>query len=154
MSEKYSPKPERENKAISNHDKFEIILKLFGNQKSRESFLDICKKYNDIRKSQRASEILGESASSSSHSRRDTSPPKRSMYHNQIMDTLKRLSLQKLNDQQKSIIYEMASRDTTARIIHDYLMEEEDADDDDEFNNPRDDSSSDVAYFHSLGKGE
>lgn len=139
-------------KKLSNQDKFEIVLKLFGSESAKNIFLGLCREYNDLRRTQKAHEIAGDQEHYRKNKAYDQSPPQRANIHNQIMDTLKRLSLQKLTDTQRSILFELASREFTTRVIHDYL-EEENHDEDDEYRNPTK-GSSETAYFHSLSRGE
>jgi hypothetical protein len=82
--------------------------------------------------------------------KRTYSPPRRAILHNQIMDTLKRLSLQKLNPLSQKVLYEMADREVAGDIIKEWVLANENEEDEDVEAHKRNNMSG-PAYFHSLG---
>lgn len=150
------PRPEFEQPQSTNYEKMRVVLGLFGSEKARENFLNLCREYNEIRNKHKARAMLvdGENYSRG----KSDSSGQRATIHNAIMTTLGKLSMQKLQPDQQAVLNEMASRDFTAQVIHDYLAEDAvihqeyvDSGEDDEYKKP---PQSNVAYFHSLGKGE
>ena len=141
--------PELGIEKLQNKDKFEIILKLFGSTPARDSFIEVCKKYAALRKVS----LPDGNGENYEHGGRKYSPPQRANLHNQIMDTLQRLSLQKLAPTQEKVLFEMASREMAGQIIKDWVLAQSDEgeDDEDKLEEKRKHMSG-PAYFHSLGK--
>lgn len=154
MKQKFESSPlpedtEQRFNALSGKEKFDIVLKLFGTQKARDTFVGICEEYAALRIANSA-EIAGENYEP--RQRRTYSPPRRANLHNRIMETLKQLSLQKLDPLSEKVLFEMASRETAGKIIKEWeLANEHEEDEEDEAVRRRGDMSG-TAYYHSLGK--
>ncbi len=68
------------------------------------------------------------------------------------METLKQLSLQKLDPLSEKVLFEMASRETTGKIIKEWALANEHEDDEEDEAVRRRNDMSGPAYYHSLGK--
>lgn len=135
---------------LTNIQKFEKVLKLFGSASARNNFLEACRKYAALRMKAQL-DTHGEDYQPIT--RKTYSPPRRANLHNQIMETLKNLSLQRLDPLSERILREMASRETAGQIIKDWVLAEETNQEEDEAEQERKrDDMSGPAYFHSLGR--
>lgn len=85
---------------------------------------------------------------------RTYSPPKRADFHNQIMDTLKKLATQtrKMDPVTQKVLYEVASREAMALIAQEWVSANEYGEDEDEDHKARRGTSSTTAFFHSRGE--
>lgn len=137
---------------LTGKEKFEIILKLFGTNTARAAFIEVCKKYVALRLTSLADDH-GENYVP--RGGRVYSPPQRAKIHNQIMDTLQHLALQKLAPLQEKVLREMASREAAGQIIKDWVSANDHPEEEEEGESERKRSDmSGPAYFHSLGRGE
>ncbi len=136
---------EQAQETLSGKEKFEIVLKLFGTGNAQDSFLEVCRKYVALRVA-----LPADAEHYHAGSRRTYSPPQRAILHNQIMDTLKRLSLQKLSPLSEKVLYEMADREVAGDIIKEWVLAHENEEDEDVEAHKRNNMSG-TAYFHSLG---
>ncbi len=137
---------------LTGKEKLEVVLRLFGSTSAREGFLETCRKYAALRSI--ALPDMHEMENYAPLGRGAYSPPQRANLHNQIMDTLKHLALQKLTPLQEKVLREMASRETAGRIIKEYVLAERHEDEDEE-NDPhtrKPDDTPGPTYFHSLGR--
>ncbi len=141
-SEEASRENEKEEKeTLSNKEKFEIILKLFGTDKARDIFIENCKKYADARIASARNAYVQNHGENYISLRDRYSPPKRAHYHNEIMYTLNNLSLQKLDPIQEMVLKEMRSSSETAwYIIEDWLLSQKDKKTDEENDNKEPDT--------------
>jgi hypothetical protein len=134
---------------LSGKEKFDIVLKLFGTEKARDSFIELCKEYASLRIANSA-DAAGENYMP--RQKRTYSPPRRANLHNRIMETLKALSLQRLDPLPEKVLFEMASRETAGKIVKEWeLANEHEDDEEDEAVRKRGDMSG-SAYYHSLGR--
>ncbi|MCR4333414.1 MAG: hypothetical protein NUV60_00090 [Patescibacteria group bacterium] len=142
-----------EAEQLSAKEKVEQVLSLFGTDETRAVFVQKCRNY--IKARDRA---IHESYSPQAFIRHRAaySSPKQAVIHNEIMDTITRISNQAPNvsPQQRKTLIEMHDRDVTADIIRKYLASIGEAPlDDEEENGERKGGMSDTAYYHSLNKG-
>jgi hypothetical protein len=139
---------EQEYQALSDKEKFEHILSLFGTKVARDNFIDTCKKYIAERRTS-----SGSGRSEYSETGHIYSPPKRADLHNAIMDTLKRLVAQtkKIDPVTEKVLREVASREAMALITQEWVSAEEYGEDEDEDHRARKGTSWPTAFFHSRG---
>ncbi len=140
---------EKNFESLSPSEKFKIVLKLFGSAKARDAFMETCKEYANLRNAN-SNDVLGENYEP--RARRSYSPPRRANLHNRIMETLKQLSLQKLNPLSEKVLFEMASRETAGKIIKEWALASEDKEDEEDEAVRKRNDVSDTAYYHSLGR--
>ena len=124
MKPRFESVPSLENveqkfESLSPNEKFEIVLKLFGSAKAKDVFIETCKEYADLRNAAPA-DALGENYEP--RQKRTYSPPRRANIHNRIMETLKQLSLQRLDPLSQKVLFEMASRETAGKIIKEWSL--------------------------------
>lgn len=135
------------NETLSGKEKFDVVLNLFGSEAAKNAFLEACKKYVTERKT---SSNIGHDEIYVPRTRRTYSPPKRAALHNQIMETLKRLSLQKLDPLSEKVLFEMADREIAGGIIEDWVRANEGEEDEDEIERKK--GKSTTTYYHSKGE--
>jgi hypothetical protein len=67
------------------------------------------------------------------------------------MDTLKRLSLQKLDPLSEKVLFEMADREIAGGVVNEWVLAHEGEEDDEEVKRTK--GTSPATYFHMQGKG-
>lgn len=95
-----------------NYQTMQQLLAMFGTEKARQNFLDLCQEYHDKLREQKLSSIKG-------YSEREKG---RDRCHNEIMRTLQTLSLaQKPGTKAEHFLFEFSDREKISQIINDYL---------------------------------
>jgi len=145
---------EQKPEELSGKEKFEVILKLFGSETARHAFIETCKQYVALRTF--SSESALEEGQGDERDKYTLSP-KRAILHNRIMETLKHLSLGRLDPLSEKVLHEMASREITKQIVKEWVLAHENAVDEDEDIKATEEirkknDMSGPSYFHSLGK--
>jgi hypothetical protein len=107
---------ERTYESLSDGEKFQIVLGLFGTPAAREKFIDLCKNYLEARNEQIVASD-GEESYRKGKKGISYSPPHRAKFHNAIMETLHKLALQKLKPIQEQVLFPMHDREVAAGII-------------------------------------
>ena len=148
---------EKVKKELLPHEKFNILLGLFGTDRARKSFLETCKNYLSAR-------IMHETQAKMSDAENyrtkkiTYSPPERANIHNAIMDTISRLATETKNPtpEQSAILRDFYSREDIATAIKSYFTHESKTeyikDEDEDKPEVKKKDMSDPAYFHYLGK--
>lgn len=149
----YPPKNKPEQ--LNSSEKFEAILSLFGSDVAREAFVGLCKEYTEARNKANL-----ESYATDFYVRRQAivSSPKQAILHNRIMDALTRIASQAptISPAQREVLREMHDRELTAKLLKEHfshgkaIREEEE---DGGTGKGKKNGMSEVAYYHSLGKG-
>lgn len=138
---------------------FEALLGIFGNEKARDSFIDLCKKYWEARLISGIS--LGDSENYRPVRKVEYSPPGRADIHNEIMEIISRLATQakNLNPEQTEALRVFVNREEVAQSIREYIADEKEKDNEYYADEDQPDSkidprrNSDTAYYHNLGHG-
>ena len=145
----------KESEELLPHEKFDILLGLFGTNKAREKFLEICKNYLSARIT---TDIQINTSNSENYSTKKIpySPPGRALLHNIIMDTISKLAVETRDptEVQSQVLRDFYSREEIAKAIKSYFAHEikqENIDDEDELEKKKIKMSG-PAYFHSLGR--
>jgi hypothetical protein len=107
---------ERTYESLSDGEKFQIVLGLFGTPAARENFIDLCKNYLEAQNEQMVASNSEESYRKGKNSV-SYSSPHRAKFHNKIMATLHGLALQKLKPIQEKVLFPMHDREVAAGII-------------------------------------
>lgn len=117
------PQKQKEGmEALSNKEKFEVVLKLFGSPSARDSFIETCKRYIEEKGTSLPDAYASNDAENYRPMKARYSPPKQSLLHNRIMETLQHLSMQKLPPLQEKVLNEMGSREVAGQIIKDWVL--------------------------------
>jgi len=110
--EKNLSETEEAEQRARNYQTMQQLLAMFGTEKARQNFLNLCEEYHDKLREQKLSSVKGYSEKEKG----------RDHCHNEIMRTLQKLSLaQKPGTKAEHFLFELSDREKISQIISDYL---------------------------------